>query len=83
MKHLKVKKEGHICWVYLNRPNSLNALNTEILRELTEFNASLRYDLESRVVIYTGTGDNFSSGADLKEKRESVTRLEAWRNNFR
>ena len=82
MKHLKVKKEGHICWVYLNRPNSLNALNTEILRELTEFNASLRYDLESRVVIYTGTGDNFSSGADLKEKRESVTRLEAWRNNF-
>jgi len=82
MKHLKVKKDGHICWVYLNRPNSLNALNTEILRELTEFNASLRYDLESRVVIYTGTGDNFSSGADLKEKRESVTRLEAWRNNF-
>ena len=55
MKHLKVKKEGHICWVYLNRPNSLNALNTEILRELTEFNASLRYDLESRVLIYTGT----------------------------
>ena len=82
MKHLKVKKEGHICRGYLNRPNSLNALNTEILRELTEFNASLRYDLESRVVIYTGTGDNFSSGADLKEKRESVTRLEAWRNNF-
>ena len=82
MKHLKIKKEGHICWVYLNRPNSLNALNTEILKELTEFNASLRSDLESRVVIYTGSGDNFSSGADLKEKREQVTRLEAWRNNF-
>ena len=82
MKHLKIKKEGHLCWVYLNRPKSLNALNTEILKELTEFNASLKDDLESRVVIYTGTGENFSSGADLKEKREPVTRLEAWRNNF-
>ena len=61
MKHLKIKKEGHICWVYLNRPKSLNALNTEILKELTQFNASLRDDLESRVVIYTGNGENFSS----------------------
>ena len=82
MKHLEIKKEGHICWVYLNRPKSLNALNTEILKELTEFNASLKDDLESRVVIYTGTGENFSSGADFKEKREPLTRLEAWRNNF-
>ena len=82
MKHLKIKKEGHICWVYLNRPKSLNALNTEILKELTQFNASLRDDLESRVVIYTGNGENFSSGADLKEKREPMTRLKSWRNNF-
>ena len=82
MKHLKIKKEGHLCWVHLNRPKSLNALNTEILKELTEFNASLRADVQTRVVIYTGTGDNFSSGADLKEKQKPVTRLEAWRNNF-
>ena len=82
MKHLKIKKEGHLCWVYLNRPKSLNALNTEILKELTQFNASLRDDLESRVVIYTGNGENFSSGADLKEKREPITRLKSWRNNF-
>ena len=82
MKHLKLKKEGNICWVFLDRPDSLNALNTEILKELTEFNASLRADVQTRVVIYTGTGDNFSSGADLKEKQKPVTRLEAWRNNF-
>jgi len=82
MKHLKIRKEGHICWVYLNRPRSLNALNTEILKELTTFNASLKEDLESRVIIYTGSGENFSSGADLKEKTKAVTKLEAWRNNF-
>ncbi len=82
MKHLKIEKKDHICCVYLNRPKSLNALNTEILQELTEFNASLKKDLDTRVVIYTGTGENFSSGADLKEKQEKVTKLEAWRNNF-
>ncbi len=82
MKHLEIQKKGHICWVYLNRPKSLNALNTEILKELTEFNASLKEDLESRVVIYTGIGENFSSGADLKEKQKPLSKLEAWRNNY-
>ena len=72
MKHLEIRKEGQVCWVYLNRPKSLNALNTDILKELTEFNASLRKYLESRVIIYTGTGDNFSSWADLKEKSQKV-----------
>ena len=82
MKYLKIKKEGYICWVYLNRPKSLNALNTEILKELTEFNSSLNEDLASRVIIYTGSGENFSSGADLKEKQKPKTKLEAWRKNF-
>ena len=82
MKYLKIKKEGYICWVYLNRPKSLNALNTENLKELTEFNSSLNEDLDSRVIIYTGSGENFSSGADLKEKQKPKTKLEAWRKNF-
>tara|TARA_B100000686_G_C16795210_1_gene981761 strand:+ start:24 stop:797 length:774 start_codon:yes stop_codon:yes gene_type:complete len=82
VKYLKIKKEGYICWVYLNRPKSLNALNTEILKELTEFNSSLNEDLDSRVIIYTGSGENFSSGADLKEKQKPKTKLEAWRKNF-
>ena len=82
MKYLKIKKEGYICWVYLNRPKSLNAHNTEILKELTEFNSSLNEDLDSRVIIYTGSGENFSSGADLKEKQKPKTKLEAWRKNF-
>ena len=46
------------------------------------FNKKLKEDLDSRVIIYTGKGDNFSAGADLKEKRESKSYLELWRNNF-
>ena len=82
MKYIEVKKEGHICWVYLNREEAMNALSTDVLRELTQVNLSLNEDLESRVVIYSGKGDNFSAGADLKEKQKPVSKLEAWRNNF-
>ena len=54
MKYLEVKKEGHICWVYLNRPEAMNALSTDVLKEIADFNFSLRDDLESRGGIYTG-----------------------------
>ena len=60
----------------------MNALSTDVLKELTRVNLSLNEDLESRVVIYSGKGDNFSAGADLKEKQKPVSKLEAWRNNF-
>ena len=65
MKSLKVKKENEICWVYLSRPDSMNALNKELLEELTEFNNNLKKDLETKVVIYSGDGENFSAGADI------------------
>ena len=75
MKSLKVKKENGICWVYLSRPDSMNALNKELLEELTEFNNNLKNDLETKVVIYSGDGENFSAGADIKEKNSSVKAL--------
>ena len=82
MKYIDVKKEGHICWVYLDREEAMNALSTDVLKEITEVNLNLNEDLESRVVIYAGKGDHFSAGADLKEKQEPVSKLKAWRNNF-
>ena len=82
MKYLEIKKEGLITWVYLNRPESMNALNVDVLQEITAFNNDLRKDLETRVIIYTGKGENFSAGADLKEKHEPNSYLELWRNNF-
>ena len=81
MKFLNVKKEDSLCWVYLNRPESMNALNSELLEELTEFNNSLKNDLHTKVVIYTGEGENFSAGADIKENTSFGSNLEAWRSN--
>ena len=81
MEFLKVIKEESICWVYLNRPESMNALNEGLLKELTAFNNSLKNDYDSKVVVYTGEGGNFSAGADIKENVSSESKLKAWRSN--
>ena len=60
-----VKKEGEICTVVMNRPRIMNALNVEMVEELTKAFEEIARDDEIRVVILEGAGDNFSSGADV------------------
>ena len=82
MKYLQIKKEEAIAVVSINRPKSMNALSIDVLKEFCSLQEYFRKDLETRVVIFTGEGDNFSAGADLKEKAQLSTKLESWRNNF-
>ena len=70
MKYLEIKQEGFVTWVYLNRPDAMNALSVDVLKEITAFNNDLKKDLETRVVIYTGKGGDFSAGADIKEMKD-------------
>ena len=57
--------EGAVAKVVLNRPEKLNALNVEMRESLCEYFARLRYDDAVRVVIVTGAGRGFCSGADV------------------
>ena len=82
MKYLRIKKDGPIATVSIDRPNSMNDLSIEVLKEFCTLQEYFREDLETRVVIFTGEGENFSAGADLKEKAQLSTKLESWRNNF-
>lgn len=53
----------------LNRPDSMNALNTKMALELIEALDDLKYDENVRVLIITGSGTkSFCVGADLKER---------------
>ncbi|MFQ5987279.1 MAG: enoyl-CoA hydratase-related protein [Dehalococcoidia bacterium] len=62
------EKKGHIAYITLNRPEVMNAINTEAARGLAEAWENVRDDPEVWTAIVTGAGDRaFSAGADLKE----------------
>ncbi len=66
-KHLILEKEEGIATVTLNRPESLNALNSALLSEINHLFAHLKKDEEVQVVIITGAGKSFVAGADIGE----------------
>ena len=53
-KNLLIKKEEGIGWIIINRPDKLNALNAETIKELYEAFLSLQESSDVRVVIFTG-----------------------------
>ena len=55
------KKEG-IATITLNRPQALNALSSEMGRELREAMVEVEGDFESRVLVLTVTGRSFCAG---------------------
>jgi enoyl-CoA hydratase len=67
-KNLLIKKEEGIGWIIINRPDKLNALNAETVKELYEAFLSLQESSDVRIVILTGAGDKaFIAGADISE----------------
>jgi len=60
-----VSIDNGIARVTLNRPEVHNALNAAMIADLTEAFGRLGSDPAVRVVVLTGTGKNFSAGADL------------------
>jgi enoyl-CoA hydratase len=63
-------KEG-IGRITLNRPKRLNAINLDMLEELHVLFEQLTTDEDIRVIIITGAGRGFCSGADLMDERIS------------
>jgi enoyl-CoA hydratase len=76
---LKVEtKAPGLVLVTLNRPQVMNAFNTKMAREITDFFTRAGAERSgTRAVVLTGAGDRaFSAGADLKE-RNNMTE-DAW-----
>ena len=72
--HLSVEQvadsHGQIALVRFNRPAKANALNYDLLEEIESVALGFRDDAETRVVVFTGAGQPFSSGADLSDPGE-------------
>lgn len=59
-----------IALVRLNRPDALNALNSELLGELSEALCDADSNDKVRVIVLTGSEKAFAAGADIKEMAE-------------
>lgn len=66
-QYLKLAETGTVCTLTISAPKSLNALNTEILKELDNFVSN--FDCKKiRCLIITGDGEkSFVAGADISE----------------
>jgi len=70
MAEVETSREGAVLTITLNRPDVLNAFNTEMHRGLAAALKEAR-DGEVRAVVLTGAGRGFSVGQDLTEFREA------------
>ena len=64
-KTIKVQLGESMAWINLDRPEVRNALNAELIRELTEVFDWLNSREDIRVIILKGNGKAFCAGADL------------------
>ncbi|KEO83412.1 enoyl-CoA hydratase-related protein [Tumebacillus flagellatus] len=67
-ENLLFEVRDHIGFITLNRPKSLNALNSALLRELGHLLDEIKTNDDIRAVILTGSGEKaFAAGADISE----------------
>ena len=62
---LIVEHRGAVSWLYLNRPQALNAISMGCMGELRAALETLRDRAETRVIVISGKGRAFCAGADL------------------
>lgn len=75
MAYVEIQKEETLAVITINRPQALNALNTEVLNELAASLDVVEKDNEVKAVIITGGGTKaFVAGADIGEmQNKNVT----------
>ncbi len=62
-----VDREERVGTITLNRPQALNALNTQVMNEVTTAAAEFDADPGIGAIIVTGNAKAFAAGADIKE----------------
>ncbi|MGB5112526.1 MAG: enoyl-CoA hydratase [Mycobacterium sp.] len=62
-----VSRDSRVATITLNRPKALNALNSQVMHEVTSAAAELDADGGVGAIILTGSEKAFAAGADIKE----------------
>ena len=71
MSTLLSQTDNGILTLTLNRPERVNAFNTEMIRELQNAFIQAAKDPQTRIIVLTGSGKAFSAGQDISELKGS------------
>ena len=70
--NIKLEIENGVATIRLNRPNALNAVNSDLLEELSDAISIVETNESVKALVVRGEGRAFCSGADLKIGRAHV-----------
>ena len=80
---IRYQTDGPIAVITLDRPDKLNAINAQMIRELNQALDRAEGDFDVRVIVLRGEGKAFSAGFDLGGgERKGEDRIEALRANL-
>ncbi len=71
-KLIDSKVEDQVLFLTLNRPEARNALNAELVAELSETFAKLQKNSQVRAVVIRGAGNDFCAGGDIKDMKALI-----------
>ena len=63
---------GAVGVITLNRPQAMNALNSQVMRELSEALDGFEADNSIGAIVLTGSEKAFAAGADIKEMKDKT-----------
>ena len=69
MAFVELEKQGHVGILTVNRPEALNALNSQVLVDLETAIDAVEADEEIYAAILTGAGRSFVAGADIAQMK--------------
>jgi enoyl-CoA hydratase len=79
--NIVVETRGGVGLITLNRPSALNALNAELIAELSRAVDGFEADDNIGCMVITGSEKAFAAGADIKQM-QSKTYMQAYKEDF-
>ena len=78
---LIVERDGPVGWLINNRPELRNAMNSAMRDEFADAWIELDRDPAVRVIVHTGNGRDFQTGADVSELASDGVGMERYRTS--
>lgn len=78
---LLIEIQDHVGIITLNRPDALNALNNQLMDELSAALDEFEADEDIGCIVITGSQKAFAAGADIKEMQQ-LSYMSAYKQNF-